>query len=227
MKQKPTHRPRQQNCGCHVGWGAREGVWWEFGASRSKLFYVGWIDNEAPLYSTADYSQCLVIKNHHGKEHEHENRALQPHPGLKLFTSSDRWPACRHPGRPRTEEDFLREDPCSTPRYDAHCSYPRAPTWMTGCPCGHGRLEGGQGLELPGWANEAFVNLLKDRLLEPSRIYLPVTMTFLPAPGELEGYRKREWKVTIDLFNYSSPPFGSKIGSKFLAVRFSKSNQRE
>lgn len=67
---------------------------------------------------------------------------------------------------------------------------------MTGCPCGHGRLEGGQGLKQPGWANEAFVNeafvnLLKDRL-EPSRIYLPVTMTFLPAPGELEGYRKRE-----------------------------------
>lgn len=68
---------------------------------------------------------------------------------------------------------------------------------MTGCPCGHGRLGGGQGLEQPGWANEAFVNeafvnSLKDRLLEPSRIYLPVTMTFLPAPAELEGYRKRE-----------------------------------
>lgn len=67
---------------------------------------------------------------------------------------------------------------------------------MTGCPCGHGRLEGGQGLEQPGWANEAFVNeafvnLLKGRL-EPSQVYLPVMMTFLPAPGELEGYRKRE-----------------------------------
>ena len=67
---------------------------------------------------------------------------------------------------------------------------------MTGHPCGHGRFEGGQGLEQPGWANEAFANeafanLLKDRL-EPSPVYLPVTTTFLPAPVELEGYRKRE-----------------------------------
>ena len=76
MKQKPTPRPRQQNCGCHGGCGAREGVWWEFGASRSELFYVGWIDSEAPLYSTADCIPCLVIKNHHGKEHEHENCSL-------------------------------------------------------------------------------------------------------------------------------------------------------
>ena len=76
------------------------------------------------------------------------------------------------------------------------------------------------------FANEAFANLLKDRL-EPSPVYLPVTMTFLPARGELEGYRKREWKVTINLFNYSSPPFGSKIGNKFLAVRLSQPNQRE
>ena len=102
---------------------------------------------------------------------------------------------------------------------------------MTGHPCGHGRLEGGQGLEQPGWANEAFANeafasLLKDRL-EPSPVYLPVTMTFLPAPVELEGYRKRERKVTINLFNYSSPPFGSKVGNKFLAVRLSQPNQRE
>ena len=29
---------------------------------------------------------------------------------------------------------------------------------MTGHPCGHGRFEGGQGLEQPGWANEAFAN---------------------------------------------------------------------
>lgn len=100
---------------------------------------------------------------------------------------------------------------------------------MTGHPCGWGRPEGGQGLEQPGWpneafANEAFANLLKDRL-EPSQVYLPVTMTFLPAPGELDGYRRRERKATINLFNYSSPPFGSKIGNKFLAVRFSQPSQ--
>ena len=65
---------------------------------------------------------------------------------------------------------------------------------MTGHPCGHGRLEGGQGLEQPGWANEAFANeafanLLKDRL-EPSPVYLPVTagkQIWLEEKGTTEG----------------------------------------
>ena len=40
---------------------------WEFGISRCKLLYIGWI-NKVPLYSTGNYIQCLVI-NHNGKEY--------------------------------------------------------------------------------------------------------------------------------------------------------------
>ena len=66
MKQKQTHRHREQTCGCQGGreWG-REGL--EFEISRCKLSYIGWINNQVPLYSTGNYSQYLVI-NHNGKE---------------------------------------------------------------------------------------------------------------------------------------------------------------
>ena len=43
---------------------------WEFGVSRCKLLYIGWI-NKVPLYSTGDYTQYPVI-NHKGKEYEKE-----------------------------------------------------------------------------------------------------------------------------------------------------------
>lgn len=49
-----------------------------------------------------------------------------------------------------------------------------------------GRVLSSQAGPMKAFANEAFANLLKDRL-KPSQVYLPVTMTFLPAPGELEG----------------------------------------
>ena len=42
---------------------------WEFGISRGKLLYIGWINNKVLLYSTGNYSQYPVI-NHHGKEYE-------------------------------------------------------------------------------------------------------------------------------------------------------------
>ena len=42
---------------------------WEFGISRGKLVYIGWINNKVLLYSTGEYIQYLVI-NHNGKEHE-------------------------------------------------------------------------------------------------------------------------------------------------------------
>ena len=38
------------------------------GISRSKLLYVGWINNKGPLYSTGNCIQYPVI-NHHGKEY--------------------------------------------------------------------------------------------------------------------------------------------------------------
>ena len=63
MKQKHTHRQREQTCGCQWGVG-REGL----GISRCKLFYIGWINNKVLLYSTGNYIQYPVI-NHNGKEY--------------------------------------------------------------------------------------------------------------------------------------------------------------
>ena len=45
------------------------GMEWEFGISRCKLVYIGWINNKFLLYSTENYIQYPVI-NHHGKEYE-------------------------------------------------------------------------------------------------------------------------------------------------------------
>ena len=37
------------------------GQWdWEFGISRYKLLYIGWINNKILLYSTGNYSQYPV-----------------------------------------------------------------------------------------------------------------------------------------------------------------------
>ena len=44
---------------------------WEFGMSRYKLVYVGWIPNKVLWYSTGGCMQYLVI-NHNGKEYENE-----------------------------------------------------------------------------------------------------------------------------------------------------------
>ena len=43
---------------------------WEFGVSRCKLLYIGWI-NKVLLYSRGDYTQYPVI-NHNGNEYEKE-----------------------------------------------------------------------------------------------------------------------------------------------------------
>ena len=42
---------------------------WEFGISRCKVLYTGWINNK--VYSTGNYIQCPVIY-HDGKEYEKE-----------------------------------------------------------------------------------------------------------------------------------------------------------
>ena len=66
MKQKQTHKYREQTCGCrNGGWG---GMNWESGISRCKLAYIEWINNKVLLYSTGNYIQCCVI-NHNGKEY--------------------------------------------------------------------------------------------------------------------------------------------------------------
>ena len=52
------------------GWGQRGGKDWEFGISRCKLVYIGWI-NKVLLYSAGNYIQYPVT-NHDGKEYEKE-----------------------------------------------------------------------------------------------------------------------------------------------------------
>ena len=48
MKQKETHRHREQTCGCQEG-GGGGGKDWEFGISRYKLIYIKWINNKVLL----------------------------------------------------------------------------------------------------------------------------------------------------------------------------------
>ena len=69
-KQKQTHRPRDQTCGCQGGWGrgVKRGMDWEFGVGRCKLLHLEWINNKVLMYSTGNYIQYPVI-NHNGKEY--------------------------------------------------------------------------------------------------------------------------------------------------------------
>ena len=69
--QRQTHRHRDQTCGCQGRGGGGEGMDWEFGISRCKLVYLGWINNKVLLYSTGNYIRYPVI-NHNGKEYEKE-----------------------------------------------------------------------------------------------------------------------------------------------------------
>ena len=48
-----------------------EGMDCEFGTSRCKLLYIGWIKNKLLLYSTGNYIQYPLI-NLNGKEHRKE-----------------------------------------------------------------------------------------------------------------------------------------------------------
>ena len=48
MKKRQTHRYREQTCGCQAGAG-RGGKDWEFGISRGKVLYIGWINNKVLL----------------------------------------------------------------------------------------------------------------------------------------------------------------------------------
>ena len=54
------------------GEGVGGGMEWEFGVSRCKLLYVGWINNKVLLYSTENYIQYSVI-DHNGEEYEKEH----------------------------------------------------------------------------------------------------------------------------------------------------------
>ena len=67
MKQKQTHRHREQTCGCQEGgdWGGME---WEVGVSRSKILYIELTKQWVLLYSTGNYIQYSII-NHNGNEY--------------------------------------------------------------------------------------------------------------------------------------------------------------
>ena len=65
---KRTHRHREQACGYQGGREVKVEMKWEFGISRCKLIYRGWISNKILLCSTGNYIQYPVI-NHNGKEY--------------------------------------------------------------------------------------------------------------------------------------------------------------
>ena len=67
VKQKQTHRHREQTCGCQACGGI--GIDCKFGLSRCKLLHIGWINNKILLYGTGNHIQYPGI-NHNGKEYE-------------------------------------------------------------------------------------------------------------------------------------------------------------
>ena len=69
MKQKQIHK--ENRLVVTKGESGRGGKDWEFGISRCKLLYIGWINNKVLLYSTGNCIQYPVV-NHNGKEYEKE-----------------------------------------------------------------------------------------------------------------------------------------------------------
>ena len=67
MKQKQNRKQREQTGGCQ-GEGFGGGMEWEVVVSRCKLFYIEWINNKVPQYSTENYIQYPML-NHNGKEY--------------------------------------------------------------------------------------------------------------------------------------------------------------
>jgi len=63
-EQNQTHRYREQTCSCQRQMQGRKD--WEFGISKCKILYMGWI-NKITLYSTGINIQCPMI-NHNGKK---------------------------------------------------------------------------------------------------------------------------------------------------------------
>ena len=69
MKQKQTHRQREQTCGCQGGCvGIREEETGNLGLAMERILY-GMDKQQVLLYSIRNYIQCPVI-DHNGKEHK-------------------------------------------------------------------------------------------------------------------------------------------------------------
>ena len=59
----------ENRCVVAKGEGSRGGLGWEFGISRCKPLYTGWINNKVLLHSIGNYIQYTGI-SHNGKEYE-------------------------------------------------------------------------------------------------------------------------------------------------------------
>ena len=71
MKQKQTHRHREQICGCQ-GLGSARGMEWEVGISRYKPLYIEWINSKVLPSSKRNCIQYSKV-NHNEKEHIYLN----------------------------------------------------------------------------------------------------------------------------------------------------------
>ena len=106
------------------GENGRERTDWEFGVSRCKLLYIGWINNKVLLYSTRNYIKYFVI-NHNGKEYEKVSvqfsclvvsNSLWPH-GLSMpgFTAHHQFPALAQTHFHRVSDAIQPSHPLSSP----------------------------------------------------------------------------------------------------------------
>ena len=69
MKEKQTHRHREQICGCKGGDGVRDGWIGKLGLTDVSYYIERIEKQQGPLYSIGKYFQYPVI-NHNGKEYE-------------------------------------------------------------------------------------------------------------------------------------------------------------
>ena len=72
-KQKQTHRHRTQTYGYQRGKVGGGGINQESGINIHTLLYIKQMNNKDLVYSTGNYTQCLVI-TYNGKESEKEYR---------------------------------------------------------------------------------------------------------------------------------------------------------
>ena len=69
IKQKQTHRHREQTCSCQERRRMGEGWTRSLGLADTNYLYREWINNKVLLYSTGNYIQNPVI-SHNGKEYK-------------------------------------------------------------------------------------------------------------------------------------------------------------
>ena len=63
MKQKQTHKHREETCGCQGEKGSGREMEWGFRINISNVLHIGWINNNVLLYSTGNYIQYSINHN--------------------------------------------------------------------------------------------------------------------------------------------------------------------